>query len=246
MSVGTETDVEPATDTVPGVPIRISSSHCGRPGMANGGWVAGLVAGLLTGPHTRAGTPIAVTPLAAVPLDARLTGRTDRERAFLDGADGSVVAEATLAADVPPPPPFVPLAEAQRAGGPGNRLESPFPGCYVCGFDREGGLRVTLGRAAGNTFAGVWTPPAAGEVPARYVWAALHCPAGLVHLEGGTRARLEHVTLAGHRAPVPGEPHVVVVAVPTGMQRRTRLSMVALYTSGGDLVAHGASGWIAG
>jgi hypothetical protein len=138
---------------------------------------------------------------------------------------------------------------AQRAARPGHRLESPFPGCYGCGFGRAGGLRVAIGRTgrsrtAGDTFAGAWVPPvAAGELPARYVWAALDCPTGLVHLENGGRALLGRLTLARHRAPVPGEPHVIV-AVPTGAERRKRFSAAALYTSSGDLVAHCAATWI--
>jgi hypothetical protein len=234
---------DPATDTVPGVPIRLSPAHCGRPGVANGGWVAGLVAGLLTGPHTQAGTPIEVTPRAALPLDATVTGHRDGARAFLAGVGAAVFAEATVGTDLSPAPVFVPLPVAQRACRSGSRVESPFPGCYVCGFERAGGLRIALGRASGDGFAGVWTPPAiSGELPGRYVWAALHCPAGLVYLEDGAQVRCERVTLARHRAPVPGEPHVVVAA-PSGGDRRTRFSVAALYTSTGDLVAHSVSAW---
>jgi len=246
MSVGTVPGVEEATDTVAGVVIRVPPSHCGRPGFANGGWIAGLAAGLLTGPGTRPGTPVEVTPRAAVPLDAPVTGRRDGQRAFLLDGSGSVLTKATVGTDILPAPGFVPLAVARRAGGAGNRVESPFPGCFGCGFDREGGLRVTLGRAGGDTFAGVWTPPAvSGELPARYVWAALHCPAGLVFLEGGGRAVLERVTLARYRAPMSGEPNVVV-ALSAGANRGRRLSAAALYTSTGELVAHSAGAWIVG
>src|SRR4051794_32323406 len=143
-------------------------------------------------------------------------------------------------------PAFVTLAVAQGAVRVSNRVRTPFPGCFVCGFDRAGGLRVTLGRTDGDSFAGVWTPPAvSGELPARYVWSALHCPAGLVFLAGGGRAVLERVTLARYRAPVPGEPNVVVAAS-AGANRGRRLSAAALYTSTGELVAHSASAWIVG
>ncbi len=243
---GVEEAVEEVTDTVPGVVIRVSGSHCGRPGYANGGWIAGLAAGLLTGPGTRPGTPVEVTPAAAVPLDAPVTGRSDGERAFLVDGSGSVLTQATVGTDILAAPGYVTLAVAQRSGRAGNRVRSPFPGCFGCGFDREGGLRVTLGRADGDTFAGVWTPSAvSGELPARYVWAALHCPAGLVFLEGGGRAVLERVTLARYRAPVPGKPNVVV-AVPASADRGRRFSAAALYTSTGELVAHSASAWIVG
>jgi hypothetical protein len=232
-----------STDTLAGVQIRVSGYHNGPPGITHGGWAAGLTAGLLTGPHTPAGTPVEVTLRAPVPLDAPVTGRREGERAFLVDGSGSLLTEAAVAPGLAPAPRFVPLAVAERAARPGNRVESPFPGCYGCGFGRAGGLRVAVGRA-GDTFAGVWTPPvAAGELPARYVWAALDCPTGLVHLEDGGRALLGRLTLARHRAAVPGEPHVIVAA-PSGAERRKRFSAAALYTSSGELVAHCAATWI--
>jgi hypothetical protein len=113
---------------------------------------------------------------------------------------------------------------------------------------RDGGLRVAVGRTgetgAGEVFAGAWTPPeATGELPARYVWAALDCPTGLVHLEDGGKALLGRFTVAHHRAPAPGQPHVIVAAA-TGAERRKRFSTAALYTRDGDLVAHGTAIWI--
>jgi hypothetical protein len=234
------------TDTLPGVAIRVSRLHCGPPGTVNGGWAAGLTAGLLTGPGTAAGTPVEVTLRAPMPIEATVTGRIEGERALITDAFGALLAEAAVVADVSPPPAFVAPDVAERAGRPGSAVKSPFPGCYVCGFEREGGLRVTIGRIDGSdtAFAGLWTPPdATGELPARYVWAALDCPSGLVHLEDGSLALLGRMTLAHYRALVPGEPHVVV-AEPTGAERRKRFSVAALYTSAGDLVAHSAAVWI--
>lgn len=237
------------TDTVADVTIRVSPHYAGPPGSTNGGWAAGLVAGLLTGPDTASGTPVEVTLRAPVPLDTPVTGRLDGERAFLMDAGGAVLADAAVVDPIGPPPPFLPLADAERAAAPGNRVASPFGGCYGCGLDRAGGLRITVGRTDGHTdgapgYAGVWTPPdAAGEVPARYVWAALDCPTGLVHLADGGQALLGRLTLALHRAPVPGEQHVIVASA-TGAERRKRFSAAALYTGAGGLVAHCAAVWI--
>jgi hypothetical protein len=41
---------------LPDVAIRIPRFYSGPPGSVNGGWAAGLAAGLLTGPDTAAGT----------------------------------------------------------------------------------------------------------------------------------------------------------------------------------------------
>jgi hypothetical protein len=251
------------TDTLPGVAIRVPAFYAGPPGIVNGGWAAGLSAGLLLGPDTAPGTPIEVTLRAPMPLDAPVTGHRDGDRAAVTDAAGAVLTEARVVATIDPvntaPPAFVPLAVAERAGAPGNRVESPLPGCYVCGMRRDGGLRVAIGRtaaaeAAGSAaaagaagladhFAGAWTPPdASGDLPARYVWAALDCPTGLVHLEDG-QALLGRFTVVQYRAPRPGEPHVIVAA-PTGAERRKRFSSAALYTREGELVAHATAIWI--
>jgi hypothetical protein len=138
----------------------------------------------------------------------------------------------------------VPADVAARAGAPDNRVATPFADCFGCGPDRPGGLRVAVGPTGGDTFAGVWTPPAAaGDLPARYVWAALDCPTGLVHLAAGGTTLLGRITLAQHRAAGAGEPHVIVARA-TGSERRKRFSVAALYTAGGDLVAHAAAVWI--
>ena len=233
-----------APDTVAGATIRLSPFYAGPPGSVNGGWAAGLAAGLLTGPDTAPGTPVEVTLRAPVPVDAPITGRRDGERAFLVDATGATLAETTLATAIAPAPAFVPVEVAARAGATDNRVATPFPGCFGCGPDRPGGLRVAVGPTGGDTFAGLWTPPAtAGDLPARYVWAALDCPTGLVHLAAGGTALLGRFTLARHRAAGPGEPHVIVARA-SGSERRKRYSVAALYTAGGDLVAHAAAVWI--
>jgi hypothetical protein len=124
-------------------------------------------------------------------------------------------------------------------------VESPFPGCFGCGTARTGGLHIAVGPTGpGQPYAGVWTPPAAaGDLPARYVWAALDCPTGLVHLIDGGKALLGRLTVAVHRASASGEPHVVVAAA-TGAERRKRFSTAALYAATGELVAQSEAVWI--
>jgi hypothetical protein len=281
------------TDTLPGVEIRVARHYEGPPGMTNGGWACGLTAGLLTGPDTPPGTAVEVTLRAPVPLDTPIRGERSGDSAFLLGADPSdesPLAQARLLsaderAALVPPPAFVSLADARRAGAPDVCMQTPFPTCYVCGADREGGLRITIGPvptsgslplggpgsggspgsgvdggpsasgdpvagpntgtvAGSGSFAGVWVPPSAvGDLPLRYVWAALDCPTGLVHLAGGGKALLGRLTVVPHRTPVSGEP-LVVVAAATGSDRRKRFATAALYTPAGDLVAQSVATWI--
>ncbi|GIJ67397.1 hypothetical protein [Virgisporangium ochraceum] len=271
------------TDTLPGVEIRVARHYEGPPGMTNGGWACGLAAGLLTGPDTPPGTAVEVTLRAPVPLDTPIRGERSGDSAFLvgvdpagDGAspagpdrsgDGALVQARLLTAEeraaLVPPPAFVPLAAARHAGSPDVCVRTPFPTCYVCGPDREGGLHITIGPVATGgsggggavatggsagvgaaAFAGVWAPPSAlGDLPLRYLWAALDCPTGLVHLTGGGKALLGRLTMVPHRAPVRGEP-LVVVAAATGSDRRKRFATAALYTPDAELVAQSVATWI--
>jgi hypothetical protein len=236
---------------VPGVAIRVAAHYEGPPGIANGGWVAGLAAGLLTGPDPAG--PIVVTLRAPVPVGSTVVGECGTDRAVLVDGAGSVLVEACRVDGMPPPPAFVPVAAAAAAGAPGVRVESPFPRCFVCGPGRAGGLHiavgpVTTGAAPGGAapvpYATVWTPPtAAGPLPARYVWAALDCPTGFVHLARGGAALLGRFTVTLHRGPVPGEPHVLV-AHATGQERRKRFATAGLYTAAGDLVGQSAATWL--
>jgi hypothetical protein len=244
------------TDTLPDVEIRVDRHYEGPPGATNGGWACGLVAGLLTGPDTSPGTAVEVTLRAPVPLETPIRGERQGDSAFLTGppdgnGTGRLLAEARLLDDdgtavLPPPPAFVPLADARRAGAPDACVPTPFPSCYVCGTDRPGGLRVRVGpTSADGPIAGVWSPPPTlGALQPRYVWAALDCPTGLVHVtDNGAKALLGRLTLTARRTPVPGEP-LVIVAAATGADRRKRFSTGALYTAAGNLVAKCAATWI--
>jgi hypothetical protein len=240
-------------DTLPGVEIRVDRHYEGPPGITNGGWACGLTAGLLTGPDTAPGTAIEVTLQAPVPLEAPLRGERSGDSASLVGPGPSgtaVLARARVltgdeAAALPPPPAFLPPADARRAGAPDVCVKTPFPTCYVCGSERAGALGITVGPVDGNGYvAGVWNPPSTlGGLPPRYLWAALDCPTGLVHLTDGGKALLGRLTMTAHRTPVPGEP-LVVVAAATGTDRRKRFSTAALYTPAGDLVANSVAIWI--
>jgi hypothetical protein len=244
------------TDTLPDVEIRVDRHYEGPPGSTNGGWACGLVAGLLTGADTSPGAAVEVTLRAPVPIETPIRGERRGDSAFLTGppdetGTGTLLAQARLldddeAAALPPPPEFVPLAEARRAGAPDACVRTPYPACYVCGTERRGGLRVTVGPVAGSgLIAGVWTPPPTlGALQPRYVWAALDCPTGLAHVSAnGAVALLGRLTTTVHRTPASAEP-LVVVAAATGAERRKRFATAALYTPAGGLVANCAATWI--
>ena len=133
--------------------IVIDSRYSGPPGLGNGGYVAGMVAGVV-------GSEATVTLRAPIPLDAplELAGDVDGARSR-DGRqrilrraelrqDGTLLAEAVTDAPdlLPPPAPdraTALVATSRYTGRPPN----PYQECFVCGSARApgSGLRVFAG-----------------------------------------------------------------------------------------------------
>ena len=237
----------------------------GPPASANGGYVCGVVAGLLGAPAAE------VTLRAPPPLDRALAVERRRE-AGASGAPPSagvpgaqsvrlLDGEATVAEgrplgalDLDPPPP-VALEAAREAVGRFPWYEGhPFPTCFVCGPRREpgDGLRIFAGSVpGGEVYACPWTPAAEwaerGSVRGEVVWAALDCPsavaaASLAGPDAGTAvlARLAASIDAEMRA---GEPHVVV-SWPLGRDGRKRAAGTAILSADGAVRARAQALWI--
>jgi hypothetical protein len=130
----------------------IEGRFCGPPDSGNGGYVCGLVAGILGGAAE-------VTLRRPPPIGRPLVVRRDGGVAILDG--DAVVAEGVSAEiDVEPPDP-IGLEDAVEAaeGYPGLALH-PFPTCFVCGPERDegDGLRIFPGPVtARQIVAAPWT-----------------------------------------------------------------------------------------
>lgn len=225
--------------------VTFSPCHRGPDGMANGGWVAGTLAGLLPG------APVTVTLRSPAPLDQPLNvvwdGSTVRLR---EGAH--VVAEATRQGTVWSPPAPASLADARRAQTRFAGLdEHPFPGCYVCGTERgDDALRIFPGPVAGRpgVVAAPWAPRehlAAddGRIDERALWAALDCPTGWAHFRPGGVAVLGRLTGQVLRRPAPDEP-CAVVARRSGREGRKLWAASAVYGADGSLLAAGSATWV--
>jgi hypothetical protein len=219
---------------------------CGLPGIPYGGYVAGVVAGVLGGASAE------VRLRRPVPVGRALSlERVERE--LVELRDGDVVlaegASKLLSLDVPLP---VTRSEAEAATRrfPGFR-HHPVPACFGCGHERAAGdgLRIFPGPVVGRRLvAASWVPAAAladgaGRVPSELVWAALDCPelwALIVHAPAAAASRvvtaalttrLEHPVLAG-------EPHVVM-AWPIGRDGNAWLAGAAVIGPRGELCAVG-------
>lgn len=133
----------------------IEERYCGPPGSGNGGYVCGLVAGIL-------GEPAEVTLRRPPPIGRPLLARRSMEGGISLVDEEQVVVEAfPTRVAVETPGPVSPQEAVQAARRfPGLDFH-PFPNCFVCGPERaEGdGLRVFPGPVVGRqVFAAPWIP----------------------------------------------------------------------------------------
>ena len=172
--------------------LLIAPRFCGPPGSGNGGYVSGRVAAYLDGAGLNG--PVTVTLRKPPPLDLPMVVDRDGDGALRVTHDGALIAEATPAEAGPPlaVPEPVSAQQANTAAGRASYYDDPvFPGCFVCGTDREpgDGLRIFPGPVYGRpVWAAPWTPDKSvtnddGTVRPEMIWAALDCPSGIAAAE---------------------------------------------------------------
>ncbi|MCW2879288.1 MAG: hypothetical protein JWQ95_3388 [Sphaerisporangium sp.] len=233
--------------TVLTVPARFR----GTEGTANGGWVAGTLAGALSGTPDGAHA-VEVTLHRPIPLDTELTvGHVANSASLSHG--GQLLAEAIPVAEDMTAPPFVPFNDAARAeaGFAGLTGPHPVPGCFVCGLRNPGdGLRIFPGPVEGtDVIAAGWRVPMTvtdddGVVPDALIWAALDCPTGWAHAgAGGPAGLLGRITAQVFRRVYPNGTYSVVARA-TGGEGRKLFGSSAVYEVDGTLVAAAKATWI--
>ncbi|HZO22924.1 MAG TPA: hypothetical protein VFB37_10530 [Steroidobacteraceae bacterium] len=158
--------------------LRVSRRFCGPAVSANGGYFAGLVAGLVS--HT-----LAVRLRVPPPLETELEV-LEREGGIVEVRHGAeLIGEgrpSTLTLEVPACPGYLLALGASRnyRGFAHHR----FPACFVCGTQRErgDGLRIFAGAVPGRELvAAPWVPDNSldrgdGKVRPEFMSAALDCP----------------------------------------------------------------------
>ena len=222
------------------------AGRCGPPGMVNGGWVSGSVAG-----HLGTG-PVEVLLRNPTPLDSPLELRAADDHAVLMDDTTVLVAARRVSVPPSPPPPVTPTearaAEAHFAG----HHDHPFPGCFVCGTERADGdgLRLFTGPVPGRpgAVAGVFVPRAGhgasdGRIPSATVWAALDCPTAWPHMRPGAAALLGRLRGQVFSGLVVDQPYVVVGEA-SGEDGRKLYSRSAVYDGSGGLVGAAEAIWI--
>lgn len=226
--------------------IRIERRFRGPPQTANGGYIAGLVAAALGGSNC------SVILKSPPPLDRDLTLKTEDSMASLI-EDDSVMVVATkepVDIDVPTPPSLDAARDAEpRFAGLNHHI---FPGCFVCGPERDAGdgMRIfpgTLGDEA-DQVAATWQPDSAladaeGNVRTEFLWAALDCPGYFAAEDKAGLALLGKMAATIHR-PVRAGEQLVVTGWPISSEGRKHRVGSALHDADGALVAAATATWI--
>jgi hypothetical protein len=237
----------PARETVV-----IDPRFCGPPGTGNGGYVAGLMAARLGGAGE---ITLRRPPPVAVPLE--ITTGAEPSVSLASGPD--LIADGVPGRPEMELPAALSVAEA-RAAGARCRLrahpgEHPYPGCFVCGPDREpgDGLGIMVGPVADRDLAAdVWIPDAGlagpgGEVGPEFLWAALDCSGGMGAIGNAFQAGPPWVLgryAAAQAGPVrAGEPHVVM-GWRLSQEGRKMLAGSAVFTAAGELAGLARATWI--
>ena len=224
--------------------LTIDERFCGPPRAGNGGYVAGRLALALGG-------DVEVTIRRPLPLGRPLALRRDGDR--LEALDGEhVLAVAVRSAVEVEAPAAVTLEAARNAASRFPRfVEHPVPRCWVCGPDRDDGLRIFPGPVAGRPglWAAPWTPARdladeRGLVRAEHLWAALDCPGAFAVNEPPRGLALLGRIAARIVRPIPSGVPSVVVAWSLGADGRKLFPATAVLAENGELHAIARATWI--
>ncbi|MBZ3901153.1 PaaI family thioesterase [Streptomyces griseiscabiei] len=228
--------------------IVVPELYVGYPGVAFGGYVAGVLAERSGAKTVRVdfrgpvpvGVPVRVTGTAAGSVEAGEPGRPL-----------AAARPAELPLDVPAAPSWdeaAAAAERYRAEPPTGVVD-----CFGCGLRAaDRGLRVHCAPVPGRDLvASAWTPSHAfadpdGLLPPRLVWGALDCPGNWAGRYLGTqRPGAVTAALTGTvlRPVVTGERYLVYAWLLSESGRKHTMG-VALTTAEGELCAVSRSLWI--
>lgn len=225
--------------------IHVDSRFCGPPDSANGGYISGSIGTLLEGPAE-------VTLRRPPPLDTdmQVVRHGEDQLQLFHGED--LIAEARkhdLSLDIPQAPDYDEAVAASKLYT-GFDFHA-FPGCFVCGPDREAGdgMHIFPGEVKGkNMVASPWMPDASlagkdGNIHPVFAWAALDCPGAFATVKLYGPILLGRITTHITEPIKPGEPHIVI-GWKEGEEGRKLFAGTAIYTAEGKLCGAAKAIWI--
>lgn len=227
--------------------INIARRFRGPPSSANGGYTCGRLAAFLDGPAE-------VTLRRPPPLERDLEVREAE-----DGAVALMDGEALVATARPagvsvsiPAPGFEEAAEASRRTF--DPAKHKLPMCFVCGPDRDDGLRIFCGPVVDADWSGPvaapwvpedWMGDESGRTAPELLWAVLDCPTAFAagSAEGFPTILLGRQAVAIARRPRVGE-KCVVTARQLAREGRKYFCEATLSGEDGEAVAACKATWI--
>ncbi len=232
--------------------VTINRRFHGPPCSGNGGYSCGLVGSFIDG---AAAVRLRIPPPLDTPLEVRRTG-AGVELIHND----EVVASgrpATVDIEIPEPPGF---AAAEAASGRYRGFDSHFyPGCFVCGPEREhgDGLRIFAGpvQQAGEPadgpegmVAATWVPDdslvdSSGKVSTEYLWSVLDCPGAYAFPEPPTGVILLGELAVSIKGPVMAGEKCVLIGWEISQEGRKHYTGTALFGESGTCRAVGYATW---
>ncbi|MDD9969574.1 MAG: hypothetical protein OXR73_25235 [Myxococcales bacterium] len=243
--------------------IEIQEQFRGPPRSGNGGYVTGVIAGLLM-EGKRAPDAAEVTLRAPVPLDRALSVNGDNACIRVMD-DETLIAEAlrtSLILEVPEPATFEEAQGARDASASlrvsehrafkGQRRVGIHPVCFCCGAElaADAGLHVYAAPIpARRQVAAAWIAPEAysnpdGTLPEAIVCTALDCPGQFAWLAEGKRTgMLGRMTPCIKQSVRAGE-QCVVIGWTMGNEGRKHFAGTALFNERRELCAYAKAVWI--
>lgn len=218
--------------------MRVNERHSGFPGLALGGYVAGILAASST--HVGA---LEVRLHRAVRIGDEFELQPDAAALMHDAE--AVATARPVALDLHPPKIITREAAETASAGYLGLEHHFFATCFCCGSARRAGegLRIFPGVVDGTLLAAPWRPAdhlGDAAVPTEILWSALDCPGIWAQIFASTGTGEKGVT--GSMAvlqlrPVPARETALVLAWPIGRDGRKISVGSALTTEHGDHIA---------
>ena len=226
--------------------VTIDPRFRGPPESANGGYVCGIVAGLVGGTAevTLRRPPPISRPLDVVRLDGGAVALRDGETVVAEGMPASVEIDV---------PDSVSFEEAAKATESFVWAENhPYPTCFVCGPQRAArdSLRIFPGAIEGRDIvAAPWVPDASlgdesGTVRPEFVWSALDCPGAFAFIRSADDLVLLGRLAAKQSTSIRCGQRYVVIGWPMGSEGRRLYAGTALFSETGTLHALARATWV--
>lgn len=232
--------------------VIIDQRFHGPPASGNGGYSCALIGRLIDGPAV---VRLRIPPPLDTPLQVcKKDGQVELYQRSENGDELVASARsATVELDIPEPPTFSGAqAASARYRGFVNHL---YPGCFVCGPERESGdgLRIFAGpveEGAGpdGMVAAAWIPDttlvdSTGFVAPEFIWAALDCPGAYAFPEPQIGTLLLGELAVSIRGPVSAGEKCVLTGWEISRQGRKHYTGTAMFGESGSCRAVGYATW---